>query len=64
MTDSLPLAPSAITRLREVYDRYMGAPLGELNVTAEELKDCARGLGWPGGSSPLPWVRRMLDVAP
>lgn len=57
------LAPSAMARLREVYLRYDRAQLGELNTTAEELREVARQLGWSNATQGLrPWVRGKLGL--
>ena len=51
-----------LAMLRGAYKTYMTAELGELNITAEQLRDAAYMCGWGGGSSPLPWVREMLGI--
>lgn len=54
--------------LREAYDAYVRAPLGQLNVTAEDLQSVCRNLGWTPGFDPLeregflPWARRALGI--
>lgn len=50
--------------LRWAYDHYMAAPLGELNATAEKLKQACAALGWgpDAGEGYLPWARRRLKV--
>lgn len=40
------LAPSALAELQRVYDRYMNAQLGELNKTADDLRDTCVMLQW------------------
>ena len=61
------LASSAIKHLRDVYDRYRTAPLGQLNATALELEKICVDLGWrkisTGKSFPV-WAKDMLDGQP
>lgn len=57
------LSPSALKRLRDVYDRYRTAPLGQLNATAIELQTLCSQLGWSSfrdGKSYRAWAADML----
>lgn len=59
------LAPEMRAMLADVLARYEAAQLGELNVTADALRDACRACGWPGGyaSDYLPWARAVLGRA-
>jgi len=57
------LAPSALSELQRVYDAYMGAKMGELNITADELARTCKAFGWTNdGVGYLPWARKMLGI--
>lgn len=59
------LAPSALAELRRVYDIYMAAGPGRLNITADMLRQTCGQLGyrWQAGRQGyLPWTREMLGI--
>lgn len=62
--DDLVEFEERIGLLRDAYHEYMAAEFGELNMTADKLRDAAHMCGWQGGGSPLPWVRETLEIEP
>jgi len=54
-----------VERLRRAFEAYRAAEFGQLNTTAESLREAARRAGYPGehaGEGVIAWTKRTLGI--